>query len=922
MSVVVFVGDHPATLVEDDNSSVKRGYVRLKWASTGAIEDVLSKSVAALPVKRKRKSVAIPPASAPAATADADKKRKAANTTASAAGDAVAAKTLYEFDKIIPNSHAKVNGKWQVRILWSNGEETNEDISSLKDSDPVSLAQYAQDHQLTEIPGWIWASSNKMEALLREQKRLNSVPDGVKFPAPINKREKLPPLPSVQTEGIVYAISEVDEMFYARHLWGGNKLIVKNIKLPHPIGIIERTFDLGGCAYHLVATKHEKRENRKPIFSDALSGPKGYVKAFYVADDDLEDTLNNLGNLKALPTAKAISRLELMVSPAARSTDKSPLAWMLPRGNFKVIEESNEEYMGCGFIPPSLMKQLGGPGAVAAQIRVFSRSLGWFKGMVVAKVGATQIELPPSMQKVEPSHNCHDDEDVFVLFNRLFPSKSNENMDRWLNPYLACPSQSSMKHLGGLKAMGLNLLLMKGVPRNVVEEYANRSQGDYEHRTWSFVVGVADPTGSLPPGSVFITGLGVHHSGSSRNVFVTRFPCTQASDGKLLPQVNRKPPSMTTQHWEHLYNIHFGLVVFGPPKPGESQIPLQIADGDLDGDLYLVIWDQQLLSFMTDPDADGAEMPDDDSKSSNSSGLFYDTDEEEPAPAADPLIGEIVSFVMDDGEKVTGLVVQKAPNSKYLCRFPKYGEKQLTLEEVMGDRDLMEEIVGHTLNGKDSTVEIRWKHSKETTTVPVKKLLREENDWVASELAEYARRHNLLDEWPWANTYVRNAGIVQILKHQNKKPKRDIPGNGPFVFIKWDDGDEDWHSVESLKNEDRDYATALQQYAKEKNLLQTRGWIWAKHALEQFEEEWFSKVQDVMCDMTRHVDHSRLYEVLHHLYQKSCNEDLMSEDTIAIGEAYKKSLEIMKHGGQVEFPYHLRHKVKEKNIQKYLRFLV
>ena len=60
---------------------------------------------------------------------------------------------------------------------------------------------------------------------------------------------------------------------------------------------------------------------------------------------------------------------------------------------------------------------------------------------------------------------------------------------------------------------------------------------DLQH---SCVVGVADPTHSIPPGHIFVTGaLGTE--ADVPQLFVTRFPCTVRKDGLLLPLVTSPP---------------------------------------------------------------------------------------------------------------------------------------------------------------------------------------------------------------------------------------------------------------------------------------------------------------------------------------------------------------------------------------------
>jgi RNA dependent RNA polymerase len=66
----------------------------------------------------------------------------------------------------------------------------------------------------------------------------------------------------------------------------------------------------------------------------------------------------------------------------------------------------------------------------------------------------------------------------------------------------------------------------------------------------------------------------------------------------MLRVVTSRPESMSVAHWEWLNSLDFGCIIFANPRPGQKSMPERIAKGDLDGDLYLVCWDEQVLSFI------------------------------------------------------------------------------------------------------------------------------------------------------------------------------------------------------------------------------------------------------------------------------------------------------------------------------------
>jgi len=116
--------------------------------------------------------------------------------------------------------------------------------------------------------------------------------------------------------------------------------------------------------------------------------------------------------------------------------------------------------------------------------------------------------------------------------------------------------------------------------------------------------GVADPTGQLPPGKVFISGYVSNKNGARKlfgavhtKVFLSRSPALVPSDAKLLEVVGSKPPQMTNENWKHLRGLRFGLVVFSAPLDGMPSLPYQVGEGDLDGDLVREM-NHDLLRFI------------------------------------------------------------------------------------------------------------------------------------------------------------------------------------------------------------------------------------------------------------------------------------------------------------------------------------
>lgn len=65
---------------------------------------------------------------------------------------------LYSFTKIL--DHKKQKGKWQLKILWSNDEETWEPMEIIKSTDPLTVSRYAHEKQLYNLQGWKWTKKH------------------------------------------------------------------------------------------------------------------------------------------------------------------------------------------------------------------------------------------------------------------------------------------------------------------------------------------------------------------------------------------------------------------------------------------------------------------------------------------------------------------------------------------------------------------------------------------------------------------------------------------------------------------------------------------------------------------------------------------------------------------------------------------
>lgn len=316
----------------------------------------------------------------------------------------------------------------------------------------------------------------------------------------------------------------------------------------------------------------------------------------------LQESLNSIANFASVPKPKLPSRLELLVSTAATgAAPKGKLALYtdLESKDLEWIPENSN--VGCGFIPRAYLERflgtnIRGKRAFCIQVRIFSKEFGVLKGMLLEKPGIDKIQVPPSMQKVLPSRHGKGTQSS-LLINAVYPSDVHLQVAKVLNPdpEVMPPKSFRPKQLSW---MVTSLLESVGVSKSALQQYVKDSRQcrGLEH---SSVVGVADPTNALPPGSIFVTGIVNSAVASLPEVMVTRFPCTDPKDALKLPLITSKPDVMTDSDWQFLCTLPFGSIIFANALPGQSSLPSICANGDLDGDHYFVLWNNELVNQVT-----------------------------------------------------------------------------------------------------------------------------------------------------------------------------------------------------------------------------------------------------------------------------------------------------------------------------------
>lgn len=318
----------------------------------------------------------------------------------------------------------------------------------------------------------------------------------------------------------------------------------------------------------------------------------------------VSDFLLQIADFSRLNPRKICARLELLQSPSKRQ-----VVFDIRREYIKAIPDHGN-YQGCGFVSDQMMYDIliksgmsitEANKVCAIQVRMLIPSLGLCKGVLVRKLipHGPQLLVPQSMIKVPASTRDSPIQDkvaILICKNGEFPSDGSAN--EYIGRALAGgdPPQKSFKSKihKPLSDMICRLWKSMAVPERVFDKYKTRAlEPDGRRHAW--VAGVSDMTDKLPPDAVFVTGM---KDRQPSDIFVTRSPCTKYEDGRVLSCVTEKPADMSDAEWVWLGRLPFGCIVFSNPRPGRMSIPERIASGDLDGDLYLVCWDEVILKHM------------------------------------------------------------------------------------------------------------------------------------------------------------------------------------------------------------------------------------------------------------------------------------------------------------------------------------
>eukprot|EP00804_Cyclotella_cryptica_P011740 CCRYP_011340-RB/>CCRYP_011340-RB protein AED:0.05 eAED:0.05 QI:1472/1/1/1/0.75/0.55/9/212/506 len=494
--------------------------------------------------------------------------------------------------------------------------------------------------------------------------------------------------------------------------------------------------------------------------------------------------------------------------------------------------------------------------------------------MLVAAQGIDKILLPESMIKVGPSrlskeHMLHTN--VILTVTQVFPYNPHTTMQRLLNPdhpnnhtFRKAPSPKQIVALKGLPGMTKTVLHTKDCTQSILKEYDDLGRLDH-----ASLIGVTDPTGCIPEGHVCLTGFGDE---IPMKVFVSVFPATEPNDGIIIPVANSMLPTHAKLFLE---SLSFGAIVFAQ-GPNDTLIPPTLDNADLDGDLYAVVWNNDILKTLQDrATSDIEELSDDE----DLVGTRFQTKFNGPLLRPATVVGMVE-------HQMYRVKTNKTP-AKY---------KDMTKEEIYGETLILDEVIGHRL--RPTQFLFKWKGGR--------------NEWVTMkdaksmyltdpplQLLVYAEEKGLVgDNGPkdckWLTMNLPSVELVKIEDH------RELKSGKYEVLCVYEGGFEEW---EPLQDVVKDGKLQVAQYAREKSLFEEKGWTEAW-------DYWLNVIQE-MFSTGRSTDISGLMKALYRKYEDCYLSEEFGpkhRDTITWGRAYKQANRIQKHGGRIVLPllYHLQ----------------
>lgn len=396
----------------------------------------------------------------------------------------------------------------------------------------------------------------------------------------------------------------------------GHRIKVKVIDMQTQI---EAEYEEHDSVYTLVSVKEEETSFIIGGFQQQIK--KLRVMHFEVSGPNVETIniqkwLERVADFAILTPRKAVARLELLQSPAHKLSSGEYAIFPLLDPNITgrpvevtdmIGEIEDEGHTGCGFISEEFLEELfKNKGKTlntlcGLQIRIYG--YGICKGMLQRKriKSGPPILLPMgSIEKVAASKSGDPMKPLLLVNNAgVDPSKKNSSIMKRMK---CIDEHAWAEHKKKAEAAGQKTekevpkklspmiqYLWRGlsVSSKITEAYIQQSS-EYSGVYHAWLRGTADPTGRIPKGYVYITGLKTASTRKlvkEKQLFLTRTPCVKCDHALMVNVMVDKPAEMEDEQYEELESLPFGTLIFSFPSKGYMPMS-EVIDGDMDGDRF------------------------------------------------------------------------------------------------------------------------------------------------------------------------------------------------------------------------------------------------------------------------------------------------------------------------------------------------
>eukprot|EP00804_Cyclotella_cryptica_P020971 CCRYP_009289-RB/>CCRYP_009289-RB protein AED:0.08 eAED:0.08 QI:1609/1/1/1/0.75/0.4/5/2244/1210 len=495
--------------------------------------------------------------------------------------------------------------------------------------------------------------------------------------------------------------------------------------------------------------------------------------------------------------------------------------------------------------------------------------------MLMVKDEIDKIEIPLSMIKVKKSTSkdpLHDD--VVLIVSGVFPSVPARVIGKIVDPD-DNPTVSQIKDIEPPSEMFQNVMLAKGVAKESLDWYISNFKEDKTNGTkHASLVGVADPTDSIPPDHVFLTGM----SDPPKRVFLTRSPCTEASDGMVVKVCSKG--DFLSDDFKFLSNLPFGTVIF---PLGNPSLPSTINSSDLDGDKFFALWDERLVK-----EADRSN----DKLAAGAFAIHYDE-----------LVGITFRHEGYDAE----IVAKEYFGEDYLVTVDTPSPTTITLSrsEIMSGRRFMNRVLGHSVRKEKTVFHVEWEDKSNEKHLSSD--LKREFATPPEVLLEYVQENKLakrMKDCKWFENHLGQANLIKIIGHRGV-------GKDIEVRCEYDDNDVSWEPLNDHLIESK---LLVGKYVNEHCLWNRDGW-------QRAVTLWLREIQDCLI-VQRDYEVGLLVTRTCSLWKKACTSfGVHSAEALIWGRAYKDANELKKHAGSVKLPLIFYNKITGKQ-EKNCKFLL